>query len=104
MPEIYTYMTKFTEGWLKYQNSYVDLTKADFYMNFRFYRGSWLPSHGLWYVPWHVQEVAIPFHNQEMLLTFPHWSRSKVSPDSHYNQNEVRLKTQKTWQMPKYTI
>ena len=38
MPEIYTYMTNFTKGWLKYQNSYADLTKADFYMNFRFYR------------------------------------------------------------------
>ena len=37
MPEIYAYMTNFTKGWLKYQNSYEDLTKADFYMNFRFY-------------------------------------------------------------------
>jgi hypothetical protein len=36
MSEIYTYMTNFTKGWLKYQNSYEDLTKADFYMNFRF--------------------------------------------------------------------
>ena len=39
MPEIYAYMTYFTKGWLKYQNSYADLTKADFYMNFCFYRG-----------------------------------------------------------------
>ena len=27
MPEIYAYMTNFTKGWLKYQNSYKDLTK-----------------------------------------------------------------------------
>ena len=40
MQEIYAYMTNFTKGWLKYENSYEDLTKADFYINFRFYRES----------------------------------------------------------------
>ena len=40
MPEIYTNMTNFTKSWLKYQNSYEDLTKTDFYMNFHFYRES----------------------------------------------------------------
>ena len=39
MLEIYVYMTNFTKGWLKYQNSYEDLTKAHFYMDFHFYRG-----------------------------------------------------------------
>ena len=40
MPEIYAYMTNFTKSWLKYQNFYEDLTKADLYMNFCFYRVS----------------------------------------------------------------
>ena len=30
MPKIYTYMNNFTKGWLKYQNSYKDLTKPIF--------------------------------------------------------------------------
>jgi hypothetical protein len=42
MLEIYAYMTNFTKVCLKYQNSYKDLTKADFYMNFHFYRVSLL--------------------------------------------------------------
>jgi len=56
MLEIYAYMTNFTKGWLKYQNSYEDLTEADFYMNFHFYRTCWLT---LWFLTCFVQVSSL---------------------------------------------
>ena len=38
--------------WLKYQNSYQDLTKADFYVNFRFYRARPLIIGSLFILSW----------------------------------------------------